>query len=350
MQTKIKESLKNYPSLVKFYEKLTLRRFVQFAVVIIFLIAIWQFNNFIGYMRNDGIGDIPYKPPVAEGFLPIAALVAFKAMLSTGQIDPIHPAGLIIFIVTLATAWIFRRALCSWICPIGTLSEQLAKLGQKIMGGRNLKMPKLLDFTLLVIKFVLFFFIFKLFVTMTTEDAISFMGSPFYSISDIKMFDFFMNSGLKVIGVIGFLMLLSVFFKNFWCRYLCPYGALLGIIGFFSPHQLMKNNETCINCAKCNKACPNQVNVMDKKKIVASTECTGCAACVKACPVEGTIQMKLFGIVPVKPFIFSVAFIVVFFGAIFLAKVTGHWNSSVSIDEYRQLDKVMSSFGSGGGF
>ncbi|HEX3031580.1 MAG TPA: 4Fe-4S binding protein [Bacillota bacterium] len=319
------------------------RLLVQVFIVFLFLYAAAEFYSFYNFVRGSAVGVTATRPPVVEGFLPIAAFVAFKAMFATGQIDPIHPAGLVIFLAVLLTAWVFRRAMCSWLCPLGTLSEYLSKLGRRVM-GKNLRMPKWLDIILLVVKYALFGYVFNMFFTMPAEQAVSFLQIPYYTISDIKMFEFFLNIGTKGLMFIGLMMVLSFLFKSFWCRYLCPYGALLGILGIFSPIVLKKNSETCINCSKCNLACPNGVDVQGKKSVVMSTECSGCTNCVTSCPKPETLQFKLLGILPMKPWMFSVAFVVLFFAIILAAKSTGVWESSVGAMDYQAIYHTMTGF------
>lgn len=330
----------NFLEVVK--RNISLRMVVQIFVTAILVVAAVQFYGFYQDVQNFTDNNTT-RPPVAEGFLPIAAIVAFKAMFITGQIDPIHPAGLVIFLVILLTAWIFRRSLCSWICPLGTLSEYLGKLGKKVM-GRNFNIPKWLDFIFLALKYVLFFYIIKQFLLLPSEYAVQFMQLPYYTISDVKMFELFLNLSIKGFAIIGVLMALSFLFKNFWCRYLCPYGALTGLLGIVSPIILKKNNETCISCGLCNKACPSKVNVQDKKHVVLTTECTGCTSCVSVCPKPNTLQFKLLGVIPVKPVIFSIGFIAVFFGLILVAKLTGNWESLATLSDYQSI------YNAGGGF
>lgn len=327
-------------NLKQILEKAPLRLITQVFIVAIMFYAAWNFYGFYQYVQGNIGSSNPYRPPVVEGFLPIAALVAFKAMLATWTIDPIHPAGLVIFIAILLTAWIFRRALCSWICPIGTLSEYLGKLGKKTMGD-NIKIPRWLDIILLTLKYGLFIYIFRLFILLPAQQAISFMQIPYYTISDIKMFEFFLKLSMEGIAFIGLFMMLSFLFKSFFCRYVCPYGALLGIFGIFSPIVLKKNDDNCIKCDRCNKVCPNRVNVMDKKIAVISTECTGCTSCVTACPKENTLEFKLFGVIPMKPLSFSLGFIAVFFGIIILAILTGHWDSTANLTDYQNIYQMM---------
>jgi polyferredoxin len=241
---------------------ISLRHVVQLTVCLILLFAGWHFHQFVDYVRGEG--PEAARPPAAESFLPIARIIAFKALMFNGLFDTIHPAGLTIFLAAMITAFIFRRALCSWICPIGTLSEQLGRLGKRVL-GKNVRVPKWLDIALLSIKYVIFLAIFWIFASMSGQDAISFMQAPFYSVSDIKLFDMFANLSVPGFLVIGFFTIMSIPIKSFWCRYLCPYGAFLGVIGLISPVILKKNDETCLHCGACNKACVNRVNVEGKK-------------------------------------------------------------------------------------
>jgi polyferredoxin len=101
----------------------------------------------------------------------------------------------------------------------------------------------------------------------------------------VRMLNFFRYiSGTAAWVVLG-LVLASLFVQNFWCRYLCPYGGFLGLVSLRSPMQITRNASTCIDCAKCAKACPSALPV-DKLVQVRSVECTGCLECVAVCPAK----------------------------------------------------------------
>ena len=61
--------------------------------------------------------------------------------------------------------------------------------------------------------------------------------------------------------MLALLVLASVFVQNFWCRYLCPYGALMGLAALASPLRIRREASLCIDCAKCAKACPSALPV-----------------------------------------------------------------------------------------
>lgn len=87
------------------------------------------------------------------------------------------------------------------------------------------------------------------------------------------------------------LAFLSVVIKNFWCRYLCPYGALLGAVSWLSPFKVTRNVETRIDCELCTKACPSAIKV-HKAKRVWSDECMSCYQCIEVCPVKDALIMS----------------------------------------------------------
>jgi polyferredoxin len=67
-----------------------------------------------------------------------------KYFLATGHVPSIHPAAMFLLIAFLAISFLFRKALCGWLCPIGTLSEGLWKFGRKML-KRNWVFPRWID-------------------------------------------------------------------------------------------------------------------------------------------------------------------------------------------------------------
>ncbi|HKI87147.1 MAG TPA: 4Fe-4S binding protein, partial [Thermoanaerobaculia bacterium] len=173
-------------------------------------------------------------PAGVEGWLPIAGLMNLKYWLVSGHIPAIHPAAMFLLIAFFAIALLLRKAFCSWLCPVGTLSEGLWRLGRKVF-GRNVRLPRGLDLPLRGMKYVLLGFFVWAVAGMSAAAINGFMRSPYGVIADVKMLDFFRFLGTTGVVVIGLLVVGSILVKDFWCRYLCPYGALLGIVSLLSP-------------------------------------------------------------------------------------------------------------------
>ncbi|XPV75434.1 MAG: 4Fe-4S binding protein [Desulfovibrio sp.] len=233
------------------------------------------------------------RPPAVEAFLPISAFMAFRRYISTGLMDDIHPAGLILFIAFISMAFMFRKGFCAYICPVGFLSNLLEEAGKKL--GISKTIPKRIDFPLTLLKYGLMgFFTYTIFFGMSLDQLNNFLNAPYNMVADGKLYLFFTNPSNTALAIMGGLAVISMFIKNFWCRYLCPYGALLGILASCGPFAIHRKEESCIDCGKCTKNCPVQIDVQAKVN-VRSPECIGCMRCAEKCPVENCLTMSYRG-------------------------------------------------------
>src|ERR1700757_3120922 len=112
------------------------RHIVQWTFVALNLWLGVQFFLWARYFEQGGAGLFVNRPSGVEGWLPIAGLMNFKLFLSTGEVPAIHPAAMFLFVSFLTMSVLLKKAFCSWLCPVGTLSENLHKLGRKFF-GRN---------------------------------------------------------------------------------------------------------------------------------------------------------------------------------------------------------------------
>ena len=199
------------------------------------------------------------------------------------------------------------------------------------------------DIPLRGLKYLLLGFFIWAVASMSASSIAAFMRSDYGLIADVKMLNFFRMMGQTGGIVIALLVIASLFIQNFWCRYLCPYGALLGLTSLLSPLRIKRNPDACIDCAKCAKACPSALPV-DKLITIKSAECTGCLECVAVCPAQGALQMTIPTIATTKPrrrelpaWAMAAGVAALFFGIIGFAKAQGYWNSEVSSAVYQRL-------------
>ncbi|MCE5193885.1 MAG: 4Fe-4S binding protein [Nitrospiraceae bacterium] len=318
-----------------------MRYTVQWGILIFLIFAGYQLYLFVEYFNSPGLTidntDILSKRyPSIEGFLPIGALMSLKLWITTGILDRIHPAGLVIFIAAILTSLILRKSFCGWICPVGAISETVSKLGEKIF-KRNIIMNKYIDHPLRAIKYLLLsFFIYVIAIKMDSGDILKFLSEDYYKIADVKMLYFFTKMTSMTFITLLILFIGSLFFRNFWCRYLCPYGALVGTVSLFSPVKITRNTDACINCGKCSKNCLSFLPV-DKKVRISSPECTGCLVCVSYCPAKGALDIAMAKNKILNPILFSILVLILFFGAISIGKTTSKWNSAVTHEEYSKI-------------
>lgn len=302
---------------------------LTFAIIVVMGV---QFYNWVGNLEAGRIAGT--RPPGVEGFLPIAAMISLRHLIESGEFSMIHPAGLVIFSLVCLTGLLLKKAFCSWLCPAGTISEYLARLSFVIF-KRRIKIPAWLDYPLMSLKYLILGFFVHAVVFRMTPAAISyFLESPYNQVADIKMLYFFTNIspfGLKIL--IG-LLLLSFVIPYFWCRYLCPYGALLGLLSMISPLKIRRSLPDCTSCGKCAAVCPSYIAV-DQKRTVSSPECTGCLECVVHCSVSNALAVKTPGPFArtVKPVVFAVLVAMLFYGGIGMAKIARRWESNVNQEE-----------------
>jgi polyferredoxin len=309
------------------------------------LLNLWLGVGFYFWVRQFEAGGTVgslQRPAGVEGWLPIAGLMNLRYFALTHHVPASHPAGMFLLIAFLAMSFLLRKAFCSWLCPVGTISEYLWRVGRKLF-RRNFHLPRALDIGLRGLKYLLLGFFAWAVTSMTAEGLAGFMNSPYGVIADVKMLNFFRHIGQTGAIVIGVLVVASLFIQNFWCRYLCPYGALLGVASLFSPARIRRNSETCIDCAKCMKACPAALPV-DKLLAIKSAECTGCLECVAACPAKDTLSLALPKIPAVSSgptrlpaWAMAVGIAALFFGIVGFAKTAGYWDSHVPQATYQEL-------------
>ncbi len=305
-----------------------------------------QFYLWVRFFERGGQGLAVARPAGVEGWLPIAGLMNTKAFFLTGHVPLIHPAAMFLFLAFVLMSLLAKKAFCSWLCPVGTFSEALWKLGRKLF-RRNFRLPRWLDIPLRGLKYVLLGFFLFIVGAMSAEALQSFMTTPYGLIADVKMLDFFRGMDETAVIVIAILVLGSVLVQNFWCRYLCPYGALMGLISLLSPVKIRRDASACIDCGKCAKACPANLPV-DRLVQIRSVECAACMECVAVCPAEHALQLALppqriaapaqrWMRRALSPVAVACLLASLFLGMVLVARATNHWQSPIGNDMYRVL-------------
>jgi polyferredoxin len=240
-----------------------------------------------------------------------------------------------------------RKSFCSWVCPGGTFSRALEWVGTKTLWrrGRRLALPRWLDLPLLSLKYLLLaFFVWIVLVQMPLAAIEGFMGTPFNMAADAKMLLFFRNVSGVAAWVLGAIVVLSVVVKHFWCKYLCPYGALLGLASLLSPQRVVRDAATCNDCQACARACPVQIPV-HRRASVWTAECTGCLSCVAACTVPDCLTSTRRGKKGLSPWLVPVTALGVMLGAWALARATGHWETALPREVLAQVYRIAPRLG-----
>ncbi len=322
-----------------------IRGYVQMLFLFITLWIGVDFYLFVGGLER-GVASATARPPGVESFLPISALMSFRYFILTGILNHVHPSGFFIFVAILLVSTLMKKGFCSWICPVGYISESLFELGAK-MFGRNFRLPRVIDVPLRSLKYLLLAFFLVAVSALSVDELRSFIYSDYNKVADIKMYLFFAHISTAAILVIGALVVLSLLYKNFWCRYACPYGTLLGITSLIGPMKIRRVEQTCIDCGKCADACPSLLPV-DKLDAVNSPECIACYSCVEACPVKHTLNMSMAsGRKGLSQKQYALLLLGVYFGIVGVAMIAGLWQNSLSPHEYLELFRNIGSISHG---
>lgn len=307
------------------------RSIIQIAFAVFLLYVGWQFYQF--YLHFSTLGATPYveRPAAVEGFLPVSALVALYVWVTTWSFDQVHPAGLVMLTFFFVFGFLFRRAFCSWMCPLVTLSEWLGRIGKAIF-KKQFEPPKWLRWILGSLKYILIIWIIYMVLEMPIFFAEYFLESNYNKISDVKMLLFFMELSAFSITVLLVLFTLTISIKNFWCRFVFPYGAFIGLGGVFGVTTIKRNEASCSDCKMCNVVCPQGVQVAERKQVY-SLDCSSCMHCVEVCPKKDTLFVVPSG-KKLNKWVIPVTFFTLFFSVVVIAKLTGNWDTNIIYDEY----------------
>lgn len=264
------------------------------------------------------------KAPSVHALCPFGALESLYAVLFSGAfIQKIFAGTLVLFVITVVIALLFRRSFCGLLCPFGALQEFFGKIGNLLFKKRP-TVPDIIDKPLRYLKYL----ILALTVYMAWYTGGLWMSpyDPYVAYGHItNVASTISEDPAAIFGfvLLGVSLLGSIIYDRFFCKYLCPMGAFYGILGKVSPTKVVRNVDTCVNCNACTKSCPVNIDVAKQVK-VTSAECINCNECVAACPVKGALEVKTSKWT-LKPLHMLIIVVVLFFGSIFVVDQLGYY-------------------------
>jgi len=172
---------------------------------------------------------------------------------------------------------LFGRAFCSWACPFGTMHDSLNRSNAK-----KKRQPKNCWYGKYVI------LLFTLVLAWVALDTIFCKfcpsGSLFAAIPFRLIYPEAAEFGLYFfihMFTLALTIALALLISRFWCRYLCPLGAIAGVFNKVSVLTISLDEKKCKKCLTCLEACGMGITKLDD--IGSSTDCTFCGRCVEAC-------------------------------------------------------------------
>ncbi|NLI95242.1 MAG: 4Fe-4S binding protein [Synergistaceae bacterium] len=252
-----------------------LRMLIQFAFL--------AFMTWTGY-RHQVVGGGPTGVPPVDALCPLGGMESLYSLLASGTwLRRVAPSYLILLVIVALATLLFGRVFCGWICPLGTIGEWTAKISRRL-GIRPREMPEPLDRQLRFLKYA----VFAMIIAFTWK-----LGTLAWRPYDPWVAWMHLSAGLEGMAeapwsfVVLFVTVIgaSLFVERFWCRYLCPLGALLAPLQKLSLFKVRRSEEHCIHCHLCGKSCPVRLNP-ESTDVTTSAECLACGRCVEACPRE----------------------------------------------------------------
>jgi len=291
----------------------------------------WAIVLLLGYMLGRWAVDKVYVPNF-EAYCPFGGLQALSSYLVSGTLAcSMTTVQIIMGLTLLVGVVLFSKLFCGYICPLGTFSEWLGKLGGKLFGKRR-NITGIADKALRSIKYILLFLTF--YFTLGSSELFCKNYDPFYAV--FSLFNTDVTVWMAIIAIAA-LVLGAMAFRMFWCKYLCPIGAISNIFRFFIMFaavlglyiilivagiklsyvwpiaiisilgyalevwkmetrifpfiKVTRDIDACTNCGKCAMACRHHIPV-DKLEKVTHIDCDLCAECVSSCSKENALSIN----------------------------------------------------------
>ncbi len=293
---------------------------------------------------------ITYQPPDFEAYCPFGGLQALGSYLLSGSLSCTMTSSQIVMgILLLIGVILFSKLFCAFICPVGTVSEWLGKLGKRMKV--RLTVTGIADKALRSLKYILLFV--TLYFTFQSNELFCKKYDPYFGLATGFGADVVL---LYAIAAIVVVVLGSVFIRLFWCKYLCPLGAIsnifkftiffVAVLGiylilvlaagmeisyvwplavacaggyaielagqksrFFPVAKITRSNETCTDCKLCSKKCPQAIDVASVES-VKHVDCNLCGDCLLVCPVKNTLTINRKKSLKWSPVIVTVALVI----------------------------------------
>jgi uncharacterized protein with FMN-binding domain/Pyruvate/2-oxoacid:ferredoxin oxidoreductase delta subunit len=226
-------------------------------------------------------------------------------MILKGNFDVISVWPQLLAMATIFTITIiFGRFFCGWLCTFGAINDFIYMISKKLFKTK-FKVSEKLDSILKYLKYVILLFIVAVIWTTGTTAYDSY--SPWDAFA---MFDNVSGAIAQYTG--GFILLAIIaigaaFIERFFCRYLCPLGAVFAILSKARILKIKKFRDKCGPCRICTNNCSMGIKLYQVDK-VRSGECINCFKCIDVCPRKNTkVNMLGEDVNPLLPSAIAIA-------------------------------------------
>lgn len=276
-----------------FWRRFTYRRIWVRSLVQVFFFGLIALISINRTLAATGQGIAFLSSATLHALCPFGGVVSIYQFISTGTfVQKIHESAFILMIIGFLLAVLFGPVFCGWVCPLGTIQEWFSGIGRKLFGKRrhNHFLPQKLDRWLRYLRYLVMAQV--IYMTATTGTLLFTQVDPYFALFN------FWTSEVALTGVIilAVTLLASLFIERPWCKYACPYGAVLGVSNLFRVFRIRRHEGTCNLDRICDVTCPMNIKV-SQKHIVRDHQCISCLECTSEarCPVAGTVDFVAGG-------------------------------------------------------
>ena len=264
-------------------------RKVRFVIQLFFVLLIMLFS-INHYREEQGLEPLLLGSPSLHAVCPFGGVVSVYTYFSSGAfVKKTHSSSFILMWIVLALAIVFGPVFCGWVCPFGTIQEFLGKLGKKFFKKKyNTFIPLRVDSVLRYLRYIVLILV--LYMTAVQGILVFLEYDPYFALFNLWSDEVtWMALAVLVLTLVG-----SLVVERPWCKYLCPYGAFLGLFNLFKITKLSRNSETCIHCKQCDRVCPMNITPSDDRH-VRNHQCIMCLECTSenVCPVDDALLLKI---------------------------------------------------------
>lgn len=219
----------------------------------------------------------------------IETIWRFITSNGTAYCPKTHPSNLVLAVGLLLGVVIAGGAFCGWVCPFGAVQDALDWVRRKLRLP-TVRVPAKLDKILRYGRYVVLAGI--LYATISTVTLWFADFDPYRTLFGLGwIFEFNLAEQWPAYAITIGVLIAAFFIPRLWCRYLCPLGAIVGLFQRISPLKIRRDKNLCIDCGRCNRACPMKLEIASKNAV--NFDCTACQKCTSVCPVPGALNVGL---------------------------------------------------------
>ena len=227
-----------------------------------------------------------------DAYCPFGGFETLWRWLSSGGlfVQKTHQSNLVLLLGLIAGVILAGGAFCGWICPFGAFQDLLNWIRKKLHLP-EIKVPARLDRVLTYGRYLTLALI--LYATVSTVRLWFADYDPYRTIFGLGwIFEFNLAEHWPAYAVALVVTAGAVLIERSWCRYLCPLGGAISIMGNLSLLRIRREESQCLGCGVCNLKCPVKIDVAQADPAV-SADCIGCLECVDVCPRHGALSVTL---------------------------------------------------------